>query len=130
MRKMEIRPLRKESDYDWALKEIEQYFRHEPKRGSTGADRFDVLAALIESYEDKHWPVDPPDPIDAIRYRMQLSGFDQSDLGQLIGSRSRASEIMRRKRALTMKQAYKLHREWNIPAEALLKPAAGRRATG
>jgi HTH-type transcriptional regulator/antitoxin HigA len=128
MKKMDIRPLRNEADYSWALKEIEPYFAEEPKKGSAEADRFDVLAALIEAYEDKHWPVEAPDPIDAIRYRMQISGFDQADLGRLLGSRSRASEIMRRQRPLTMTQAYKLHREWNIPAEALLKPLATRRA--
>jgi len=81
-----------------------------------------VLAALIEAYEAKHWPIDPPDPVEAIRYRMDLSGWRQVDLALLLGSRSRASEIMRRKRPLTMEQAWKLHREWNIPAEILLRP--------
>lgn len=123
MSKMDVRPLRSEKDYDWALKEIEPYFAHPPKRGTPQADRFDVLADLIEVYEAKCWPVAPPDPIDAIRFRMEQAGLKQSDFGRLIGSQSRASEIMNRKRPLTMEQAYKLHREWQIPAEVLLKPA-------
>ena len=117
-----IRPIRTEADYDWALAEIEAYFLAEPRRGTPEADRFDVLAALIEVYESKHWPIDPPDPVEAIGYRMDLSGYSQADLAKLIGSRSRASEIMGRKRPLTMEQAWKLHRHWNIPADVLLRP--------
>lgn len=127
-RKMDVRPLRTEADYNWALKEIEQYFEREPKRASPEADRFDVLAALIEGYEAKHWPIEAPDPVDAIRLRMEQLGYTQSDLGRLLGSRSRASEIMNRKRVLTIEQAHRLHREWNIPAEALLQPYALKRA--
>ena len=123
-RKMDIRPLRSEADYDWALKEIARYFEREPRRGTAEADRFDVLAALIEAYEAKHWPIAPPDPVDAIKFRMEQAGYKQGDLGRLIGSKSRASEIMNRKRALTMEQAYRLHSEWHIPAEALLRPYA------
>ena len=84
---------------------------------------FDVLATLIETYEEKHWPIDPPDPVDAIQYRMEQAGLGQADLARLLGSRSRASEIMRRKRSLTMEQALKLHEKWKIPAEALLRPS-------
>jgi HTH-type transcriptional regulator/antitoxin HigA len=126
-KKMNIRPIRSEADYDWALKEIERYFEREPRRGTPEADRFDVLAALLEAYEGKYWPIDPPDAVEAIRFRMEQSGLRQADLARLIGSRSRASEILRRKRPLTLEQAWKLHREWQIPAESLLQPvrAAG-----
>jgi HTH-type transcriptional regulator/antitoxin HigA len=117
-----IGPIRTERDYDRALKEIAQYFEREPRRNSPDADRFDVLAALIEAYEMKRWPVDPPDAVEAIRFRMEQAGLAQADLARLLGSRSRASEIMRGKRALTLEQAWKLHREWHIPAEALLRP--------
>ncbi len=120
--KIEIRPIRNERDYDWALKEIERYFDREPKRGSSQAARFDILAALIEVYEARHWPIDPPDAIEAIRFRMQHSGMKQADLARLLGSRSRASEIMNRRRLLTMEQARKLNVEWRIPAEVLLRP--------
>jgi HTH-type transcriptional regulator/antitoxin HigA len=122
MKRMDIRPLRNEADYDWALGEVANYFEREPERGTPAADRFDVLATLIEAYEAKHWPIDPPDPIDAIRYKMEIAGLKPSDLGRLIGSKSRASEILRRKRPLTLRQAYKLNREWQIPAEILLQP--------
>ena len=128
MKKMDIRPIKTEADYDWALREIEPYFAREPKRGSAEADRFDVLAALIEVYEANHWPIDAPDPVEAIRFCMDHGGYGQGDLARLIGSRSRASEILRRKRPLTMEQAWKLHTEWNIPAEALLKPYRPDRA--
>jgi HTH-type transcriptional regulator/antitoxin HigA len=117
---MEVRPIRSEADYDAALKEIEQYFDQEPKPGSPEADRFDILAALIGAYEQEHWPIEPPDAISAIREIMALRHYTQSDLATLLGSRSRASEILNRRRSLTMEQARKLHREWRIPAESLL----------
>jgi len=117
-----IRPLRTEADYDWALAEIEAYFENPPPAKTPAADRFDLLAAVIEAYEAKRWPIEPADPIDAIRYRMETAGYTQADLAEVLGSRPRASEIMSRKRALTMPMAYKLHREWDIPAEALIRP--------
>jgi HTH-type transcriptional regulator/antitoxin HigA len=79
------------------------------------------LAALIEAYERKHWPIDPPDPVEAIRYCMEQQGYTQADLAALLGSRSRASEILKRKRPLTLEMVRKLHREWGIPAESLLQ---------
>jgi HTH-type transcriptional regulator / antitoxin HigA len=119
---MKIRPIRSEADYSAALREIAPYFDREPKPGTKAADRFDVLAALIGAYEDKHWPIEPLDPIEAIRYRMDQGGLTQAKLSELLGSRSRASEIMNRRRALTLDMAWKLHRAWNIPAESLLRP--------
>jgi HTH-type transcriptional regulator/antitoxin HigA len=117
-----VRPLRNEDDYDWALSEIAPYFESPPAEGTPEADRFDLLATVIEAYEAKHWPIEPGDPIDAILYRMEMAGYTQADLARLLGSRSRASEIMNRKRALTIPMAHKLHREWNIPAETLIRP--------
>jgi HTH-type transcriptional regulator / antitoxin HigA len=127
MAKKMIRPLRSEVDYDAALEEIERYFENEPKPGTDEADRFDLLALVIEDYERKHWPIDPPDTIDAIRYRMETTGYTQADLGRLLGSRQRASDILTRKRALTMNMAWKLHSEWGVPAEALITPPQARR---
>ncbi len=122
---MDIRPIRTEQDYDWALAEIAKYFEREPKSGTAAADRFDVLAALIAAYEAKHWPIEPAsDPIEAVRFRMDQRGYTQADLGRLFGSRSRASEVLSGSRALTVDMIEKLHREWGIPAEALL--ASGR----
>lgn len=127
MSRMEIHPIRTEADYDGALAEVTHYFDHEPEPGTPEADRFDVLATLIEAYEREHWPIEPPDPVDAIRYRMQQAGYTQADLAELIGSRPRASEILRRKRGLTMKMAWKLHTRWQIPAESLIRqPTASR----
>jgi HTH-type transcriptional regulator/antitoxin HigA len=122
-----IRPLRGEADYEAALDAIERHFDKEPKSGSAAADRFDLLALLIEYYENKRWPIEPPDPVDAIRYRMETGNFTQADLGRLIGSRERASDILKRRRRLTMQMAWKLHRQWGIPAEALIRPSSGRR---
>ncbi|MEJ0018991.1 MAG: helix-turn-helix domain-containing protein [Acetobacteraceae bacterium] len=120
---MDVRPLRTETDYDWALREIEPYFTHEPKAGTPEADRFDVLAALIAEYERRHWPIDPPDPSAAIRARMEQAAYTQADLARLLGSRSRASEILAGHRSLTMEQARRLHEAWNIPADALIRPS-------
>ena len=119
---MHIRPIKTEADYDWALREIEPYFAREPEPGSPDADRFDVLAALIEGYEAKHWPIEAPDPVEAIRFRMAQAGYSQTDLAQVLGSKSRASELLNRKRPLSMEGAFKLHQAWRIPADALLRP--------
>jgi len=122
-----VRPLRTEADYDAALVEIERYFDKPPKRGTSAADRFDLLALVIDDYERKFWPIDPPSPIDAIRYRMETGGYTQADLGRLLGSRQRASDVLSRKRRLTMPMAWKLYREWGIPAEALIRPGTSRK---
>jgi HTH-type transcriptional regulator/antitoxin HigA len=130
MAKKMIRPIRNESDYDAALTEIERFFDKEPKPGTHEADRFDLLALVIEDYERRHWPIDPPDPVAAIRYRMETGGYGQADLGRLLGSRQRASDILSRKRRLTMQMAWKLHRDWGIPAESLIQPREAKRQRG
>lgn len=129
MAKKTIRPLRSEKDYDAALAEIERYFDNEPEPGSSGADRFDLLALVIDDYERKHWPIDPPDPVEAIKFRMQTSGYSQADLGRILGSRQRASDILGRKRRLTLSMAWKLHRQWDIPAESLIQPLGAARGS-
>jgi HTH-type transcriptional regulator / antitoxin HigA len=126
MAKKMIRLLHSEADYDVAPNEIERYFENEPKPGTPEADRFDLLALIIEDYERKRWPIEPPDTIGAIRYRMETGGYTQADLGRLLGSRQRASDILTRKRPLTMRMAWRLHREWGIPAEALIAPPRPR----
>jgi HTH-type transcriptional regulator/antitoxin HigA len=105
---------------------IERYFESEPKPGTPEADRFDLLALIIEDYERKRWPIEPPDTINAIRCRMEAGGYTKADLGHLLGSRQRASDILTRKRALTMRIAWRLHREWGIPAETLIAPPRTR----
>jgi len=118
----DIRPLRSEADYDWTLLEVGHYFDHQPNPGTPEGDRFAVLTDLIEAYEAHHWPVGPVDPIEAIRYRMEIGGKTHKDLAALLGSRSRASEILRRKRALTLPMIHRLNSEWGIPAEVLITP--------
>ncbi len=118
---MEIKPIRNEQDYDWALKEVEQYFETEPALASPEADRFEVLATLIEAYEAKHWPIDGADPVDLIRHIMEAKGLKQSDLADLLQSRSRASELLARRRNLTLQQAALLNKHWGVPARALLE---------
>ncbi len=126
MAKKVIRPLRSDAEHKAALAEIERYFEREPRLGTPAADRFDLLALVIEDYERRRWPIEAPDPIDAVRWRMQTGGFTQTDLGRLIGSRQRASDILSRRRRLTMKMAWKLHRAWGIPAEVLIQPPTRR----
>jgi HTH-type transcriptional regulator/antitoxin HigA len=94
-----VRPLRSEADYDAALAAIERYFEHEPKPGTKAADRFHLLALVIEDCENRRWPIEPPDPVAAIRWRMDTTGYSQADLGRLLGSRQRASDILSRRRA-------------------------------
>lgn len=122
MAAMDVRPINNEADYEWALEEIERYFDEEPEPGSADSRRFDVLASLIEHYENRVWPIDLPDPVEAIRSRMEQAGYTQADLARVLGSRPRASEVLNRRRPLTKEQAFKLHREWRIPAEVLIQP--------
>lgn len=121
MAKKAIRPLRSEADYEQALAEIERYFDREPAAGTPEADRFDLLALVIEDYERKHWPVEMPNPVDAIRLCMDARGRSQADLGRLLGSRQRASDILAGKRPLTLDMVRKLNQEWGVPAEALIQ---------
>jgi HTH-type transcriptional regulator/antitoxin HigA len=117
-----IRPIKTEADYEWALAEITHYFDNEPEPGSPDGDRFDVLATLIEAYEDEHHPIEAPDPVSAIEGFMEMSGLRQATLAEVIGSRSRASEVLNRKRPLTLDMVHRLHKEWKIPAELLIQP--------
>ncbi len=119
---MDMRAIRTEADYDWALAEIGRYFDRQPDPGTPEADRFDVLAGLVKIYEDANHPIPAPDPIETIRQWMAIRGLSQGDLASLIGSKPRASEILNRKRALTMDMVFKLNREWGIPADALVAP--------
>lgn len=117
-----IRPIRTEADYNWALSEIETYFDTVPDMGTPEADRFDILAALIETYEAKVWPIEAPDPVEAIKATMESKGLSQADLARFLGSRSRASEIINRKRPLTLGMVQKLHSELGLPADVLIQP--------
>lgn len=117
---MGIRPIKTEKDYSAALEQIDKLFDAKP--GTAAGDRLEVLLALVGAYEAKRWPIEPADPVEAIRERMRQTGFTQADLARLLGSRSRASEILRRKRPLTLQMAWRLNREWGVPAESLIQP--------
>ncbi|MDP4026772.1 helix-turn-helix domain-containing protein [Methylobacterium sp. NEAU 140] len=119
---MDIRPIRDEADYQWALKEIEPYFTDEPALGSPESDRFDVLAILIEAYENRHHPLGPSDPVRILHYAIEDLGRSQTELADLLGSRSRASEILNRKRCLTLEQAHRISTAWHLPLELLAVP--------
>jgi len=117
---MNIRPIRNEDDYRAALRELSAYFDDEPAEGTEAADRFEVLATLVEAYEAKHFPIEPPDPIEAIRFRMEQGGLSPRDLVPAIGQPNRVYEVLNRKRALTLGMIRKLHRDFGIPAESLI----------
>ena len=118
----DIRPIRNEDDYTWALSEIEQYFESEPQPGTPDGDRFDLLALVIEDYERKHWAIEPADAPDVVAARIEDTGTKRKDLVRLLGSKSRASEFLNRRRYLTIEQVRALHGEWHIPLEVLVKP--------
>jgi HTH-type transcriptional regulator/antitoxin HigA len=124
----EIRPLKTEADYDSALTAIAAYFENEPTPGSADADRFDLLALVIADYEARHWAIEAPDAPDLLRAQMQQRGLKQADLAAILGSKARASEILNRRRHLTLQQAWRLHTEWRLPTDALIKPYALRPA--
>jgi HTH-type transcriptional regulator / antitoxin HigA len=117
---MRLKPIRTEADYDAALEEIDRLMNATP--GTPEGDQLDILATLIEAYEARHHPIEAPDPIAVLEYVMEQRGVTRADLVPLLGSRSRVSEILNRKRRLTMEMAWRLHRELGIPAEAVIKP--------
>ena len=120
----DIKPIRNEADYEAVLAEIERLMDANP--GTRAGDRLDVLVTLVEAYEDKHWQIDPPDPIEAIKLRMEQRGLTRQDLVQVLGSKSRVSEVLSRKRPLTLAMIQRLHQEWGIPAESLIRPTMRR----
>lgn len=116
-----IKPIRTEDDYDWALAEVEAYFLHEPPPGSQDDARFQLLLDLIDRYEERHWKIAPPsDPIAVIEYVMAEKGLSQTDLAEALGSRSRASELLNRTRALSLDMVRKLSSAFGIPADLLI----------
>lgn len=117
---MNIRPIHNDADYQAALKEASAYFDHEPESGTEDADRFEVLLTLIQAYESRHFPIGLPDPIEAIKFRMEQSGLAIKDLEPMIGRTNRVYEVLNRKRPLTLPMIRRLHRGLGIPAEVLV----------
>lgn len=124
----EIKPIRTEADYEAALSEVERLWG--AKSGTPKGDRLDVLATLIEVYEEQHYPIDPPDPIEAIKFRMEQQGLTRKDLEGLIGSRARVAEVMAGKRGLSITMIRRLHTKLGIPAEVLIQPSKTNGAKG
>lgn len=123
---MEIKPIRTKADYERTLREIERLWGSRP--GTPQGDRMDVLATLVEAYERKNFPIDPPDPIDAIRFRLEQKGLGSRALVGVIGGRSRVYEVMQRRRALSLEMIRRLHQRLGIPAEVLIRPGRRHRA--
>src|SRR5882724_7794346 len=121
---MDVKPIKNESHYDAARAQITKLMDAGPN--TPERDRLDVLVTLVEAYEDKHWRVNPPDPIGAIKLRMQQRVLSRRDLEKLLGSKSRVSEVMNRKRPLTMEMIRRLHSKVGIPAESLIQPTTRR----
>lgn len=117
---MDIKPIKTEKEYEAALKEIERLFESDP--GTPDGDRVEVLETLVEAYEDAHYPIPLPNPIEAIFYYMESRGLTRADLEQYIGSRARVSEILNRKRPLTLSMIQRLHEGLGIPADVLVQP--------
>ncbi|MCB8876740.1 helix-turn-helix domain-containing protein [Acidisoma silvae] len=118
---MDIRPIRTETDYEWALQEIGPYFEREPQPGTSEADRFDILATLIESYERQYHAIETAEPVDVVRLYMEQNSLTQSDLAAVLGSRSRASEFLAGRRDLSLARIDAIRTAWGIPADLLIR---------
>ena len=117
---VDIKPIKTDADYRRALKEVEKLMLAAPD--SSDGERLDVLATLVEAYESKHYPLEMPDPVEAIKFEMERKGLTAKDLEPMIGKSNRVYEVLNRKRSLTLKMIWKLHRGLGIPAESLIKP--------
>jgi HTH-type transcriptional regulator/antitoxin HigA len=116
---MKVTPIRTKRDYRRALKKIEGPMN--AKRGTPEGDRLDVLVTLVEAFEAKHYSIDLPDPVEAIKYHMEHKGLEPRDLVSYIGSRNRVYEVLNRKRPLTLRMVWRLYKGLGIPAESLIK---------
>lgn len=117
---MDIRPIKTDADYRAALNDIENLMMAEPD--TVEGEKLDILVTLVEAYEAKHFPIDLPDPVEAIKFEMERKGLTVKDLEPMIGKSNRVYEILNHKRSLTLKMIWKLHEELGIPAESLIKP--------
>ena len=116
---MEIKLIKTENDYNQALERLEVLF--DAKKGTPEGDELELLGILIEQYENTHFPIDLPDPIEAIKFRMEQLGYNQNDLAKIIGFKSRASEILSKKRKLSLEMIRQLHNSLHIPTDVLIQ---------
>ena len=122
---MHLKPIKTNSDHEAALLEIERLW--EAKEGTTDGDRLDILMTLVEAYEEAHFPMDMPDPIEAIKFRLEQQGVDKKTLIGIIGNRTRVYEVLRRDRALSLTMIRQLNHHLKIPAEILIRPVRTRK---
>ena len=115
---MKIQPIKTEKDYEKAVALIDRLWKSKPN--TEEGDRLDILATLVEVYENKHFPMLPADPVEAIRFRMEQMGLEKSDIVGILGGENRVSEILHRKRKLSLKMIRNLHDKLNIPFESLI----------
>jgi HTH-type transcriptional regulator / antitoxin HigA len=123
----EIKPIRDEADYEAALAEVGRLWG--ARSGTPEGDRLDVLATLIDAYESEHHPIDPPDPIEAIKFRMDQQGLTRKDLEGILGSRTRIAEVLNRRRGLSINMIRRLHEKLGISPEVLIRPSRAGAAT-
>lgn len=116
---MNLKPIKTKKDYEQALARLEIIF--DAKKGTKEGDELEILGILIDQYENEHFPIDLPDPIEAIKFRMEQLGYNQTDLSEIIGLKSRASEILSKKRKLSLEMIRKLHEKLNIPTDVLIQ---------
>lgn len=120
-----LRPIRDEADHEAAMAEVERLWG--APSGTPEGDRLDILATLIDAYESQHHPMDPPDPVEAIKFRMEQQGLTRKDLERILGGRGRVAEVLNRRRGLSITMIRRLHEELGISAEVLIRPV-GRAA--
>ncbi len=116
---MTIKPIKTKKDYQLAINRLESIFDAKP--GTPEGDELEVLGILIDKYEQEHYPIEYPDPIEAIKFRMEQLGYSQNDLAKVVGLKSRASEILNRKRKLTLEMIRQLHQGLGIPTDVLIQ---------
>ena len=122
---MQLKPIKTDADHEAALKEIERLWG--AAEGTADGDRLDILTTLVEAYEEAHFPMDMPDPIEAIKFRLEQQGVDKKALIGIIGNRTRVYEVLRRDRALSLTMIQKLIQHLKIPAESLIRPIRVRK---
>ncbi|MCZ2460418.1 MAG: transcriptional regulator [Chitinophagales bacterium] len=116
---MNIKPIKTKKDYEQAMLRLENIF--DAKKGTPKGDELEILSLLIEKYEDEKFPIDLPDPVEAIKFRMEQMGMTQTDLAKIVGQKRCASEILNRKRKLSLDMIRQLHQQWRIPTDVLVQ---------
>lgn len=121
---MTIKPIKTKKDYTIALEKIYSFMNRDVKKGTAEADEYDIICTLVEKYENEHYPIAPPDPIEAIKFRMDQMDMKTQDLVAMIGGKSRASKVLNKKEGLTLKMIRKIHEALKIPLEVLIREYA------